>query len=222
MSTEEENRQRAAQLRKPSGEEGIKVGEWMNKGNLRINLDAFKILDASPNDSILEIGMGNGYFVKDIVSVHPSISYTGYDFSDVMIEESKKRNAEWIANGQAKFVLGDITSLPFPDNSFTKIITINTIYFWEDTNRILNELIRVLKPNGKLMISLRPKHQTLKYPFTKYGFTQYSKEDLEVLLAKNGIKNFKIIENHEPDFELNGVIMKMENMIVIVSSNSKQ
>jgi ubiquinone/menaquinone biosynthesis C-methylase UbiE len=218
MSTELENQQRAAQLRKPDGEEGIMVAEWMNKGNRQMNLDTIKILNPSPNDNILEIGMGNGHFVPDILSVHSSIHYTGCDFSEDMIEESKKRNASLVANGQAKFILTDVASLPFSNKYFSKIFTINTIYFWEDRNKILEELLRVLKPEGQLIIALRPKHQAEKYPFAKYGFTLYSKEDLESFMKENNITNYKIIANHEPDFEVNGEMKKMENLILIVNT----
>ncbi len=211
---EEQIKQRAAQLRKPHGEDGIKTAEFMNKGNLQINRDAFKVLNTQANDNILEIGMGNGFFVNEIVSKHPSINYTGCDFSELMISESEKINAEWIASGQAKFILSNAASLPFADNTFNKIATINTIYFWEDNTQVLNEIKRVLKPNGKFIIGIRPKHHAEKYPFSKYGFKLYEKEDLAKLLTANGFEVTQAIENHEPDFDANGVMMKMENLIV--------
>ena len=92
-------------------------------------------------------------------------------------------------------------------------MTINTIYFWDDARTVLNELKRVLKPGGELIIALRPKHQMINYPFTQYGFKMYSKTDLTDLLNTNGFKIKSSFENHEPEFELHGEIMKMENLM---------
>jgi len=206
--------QLAAQLRQPSGEAGIQTGNWMNRGNVHINMDTLAILDAMPGDKILEIGMGNGFFVHHIVEKDNSIQYTGADFSDVMIKEAKRINKTWVNNDQAKFILANVAALPFTDNSFNKIFTINTIYFWEDASKILAEIKRVLQPKGKLVITLRPKRQMKNYPFTKYGFTMFSKEEVEQLLTENGFTNIRASEIQEPDFELNGQMVKMESLIV--------
>ncbi len=206
--------QMAAQLCQPNGEAGVQTGEWMNRGNVHINADTLDILHAVANDNILEIGMGNGFFVKDILQKNPSIKYTGCDFSDVMVAEAKKLNAEWIDKGQARFVFADVANMPFQDGSFNKIFTVNTIYFWEDAIAILAELKRVLQKNGTLIISLRPKHLMENYPFTKYGFTLFTKATVVQLLTTNGFTFVQAIEKKESDFELNGTIIKMESLIV--------
>lgn len=206
--------QLAAQLRQPTGEAGIQTGFWMNRGNVHINLDTLKILNATAGDSILEIGMGNGFFVKEILQKHPSIKYTGADFSEVMIAEAKRKNKAFIDMGQANFILSDMVSMPFEDASFNKIFTINTIYFWEDAAKILTELKRVMLPKGKLFITLRPKRQMINYPFTKYGFTMFSKEEVELLLKKNRFTIVRSVEKQEPNFELNGEMVKMESLII--------
>ena len=113
--------QLAAQLRQPHGEAGIQTGEWMNRGNVHINMDTLKILGAGAGDKILEIGMGNGFFVHHIVEKDTSIQYTGVDFSEVMIKEAERINAAWINKGQVRFILADTAALPFTDNSFNKI-----------------------------------------------------------------------------------------------------
>ncbi len=222
MADEQQLQLRAAQLRKPQGEYGIATGEWMSKGNQHIIRDTLSILNAEADDSILEIGMGNGFFVNEILSKHPSITYTGCDYSELMIEESEKINAEWITKGQAKFTLSNVTSLPFFNNLFNKIFTINTIYFWDNEIKVLNELKRVLQPNGKLIIGFRPKHMTEKYAFTKYGFNLFSKKDVVKLLSDNGFTVTDAIENKEPDFELQGETMKMKNVIIVATKYVSQ
>lgn len=214
---EEQLKQIAAQLRKPEGEAGVHTMEWMNKGNFHIHQSALKALNSKADDNILELGMANGFFVKDILSVNSNIKYSGCDFSELMVEEAIKLNADFIKNGQADFIHADITSLPYEDALFNKVFTVNTIYFWEDIVQILAEIKRVLKTEGQLIVALRPKHYTEKYPFTKYGFNQFSKEDVTEMLLQNGFVVTVIQENPEPDFEMNGEIMKMENLIIVAT-----
>jgi len=181
----------AAQLRQPNGEYAIEVGKKMNESNLHINLNTFDALQLSANDKVLEIGMGNGYFVKNILAVHNSINYTGCDFSEIMVNEARNLNDKFIASGQAEFHISNANELPFESGVFDKVFTINTLYFWENPKNVLAEIWRVLKPKGQITISIRPKSVMQHYPFVKYGFNMFSKEDLKELVANN---NFKVIE----------------------------
>src|SRR3982751_25221 len=110
---EQSLQQLAEQLRQPHGEAGIQTGAWMNRGNVYINMDTLKVLNATAGDNILEIGMGNGFFVHNIVEKDSSIQYTAVDFSEVMIKEAERINAAWINKGQARFILADVIALPF-------------------------------------------------------------------------------------------------------------
>ena len=217
MLDEQKFKNMAKQLRKPEGEDGLRTADMMSKGNRPIIYDTFKVLNAEENDHILEIGMGNGFYVKDILERSDHINYTGCDYSELMVQESEKLNANWIAKGRARFIQSNISSLPFPNNTFNKIFTINTIYFWDNETEALNEIKRIIMPGGKFIISFRPKHQSEKYPFTKYGFNQFSKEDVEKLLLENGFLIVDIFENQEPSFEMNGLIMETENLVVVAS-----
>lgn len=208
-------KQLAAQLRKPAGEEGIKTGEWMNKGNTHINTDTIAVLDPAPYDTILETGMGNGFFVPQIISSHPSVHYIGCDFSDIMVAEAERLNESWIRNGQARFVQADMKSMPFDDAVFNKIFSINTIYFWEDAAAVLEEIKRVLHASGKFILTFRPKHQMEKYPFTQYGFKMFSKEEACTLLQQHGFTVTEVFEKQEPDFEMNGEIFTVESLILV-------
>ena len=79
---------------------------------------------------------------------------------------------------------------------------------------MLNEFRRVLKPGGTLILSIRPKRQMQNYPFTKYGFTMYTMPELKEMLIANRFGVRKVHENLEPDYEFNGNLLKMENLII--------
>jgi ubiquinone/menaquinone biosynthesis C-methylase UbiE len=203
----------AQQLRKPDGDDGIKTGEMMNQGNKLINEYAIEKLDPVQGDTILEIGMGNGYFIKDIVNHDPSISYTGIDYSATMVAAAKEWNKEMIGK-QVQVLQGVANNIPFGGDQFTKAIGINILYFWEDPRVELAEIRRVLKPGGKLILGIRPKHAMQKMPFTRYGFTMYSKEELVSLLTDNLFFVTEAFEVEEPAFEMGGNTIVPETLIV--------
>lgn len=212
----EENqlKQFAANLRKPEGDFGREMGEKMNMTNRYINQYTIEELSVKPNDQILELGMGNGFFVKDVLAFDSSVRYTGCDFSQDMVDESTLRNEQFVQEGRAKFVFGEAENLPFENASFEKAFTINTVYFWENREKVLAEFHRVLKPLGKLLIAIRPKSDMEQMPFTKYGFTMFSKEDLTALLAANRFRVTEIVEKTEPEREVNGRMITIQTVIV--------
>jgi ubiquinone/menaquinone biosynthesis C-methylase UbiE len=205
----------AAQLRRPEGEAGLQVGKKMNEGNSHINLFTIAALDPQPHEHILEIGMGNGFFVKDILSIHESIRYTGCDFSEAMVEEAKKINKSFVLGGRAAFYSGSADNMPFDDSVFDAVFTVNTIYFWDDIPKVLADIRRVLKPSGRLVVSVRPRGVMELYPFTKYGFKMFSKNDLADVISKNRFRIKEVLEKKEPDQQINGKTVVVESLIVV-------
>lgn len=204
----------AEQLRKPSGDFGKQIGENMNVSNALINALTIGMLNITDNDVLLELGMGNGKFVSDILSKNNSVKYFGRDFSDVMVSEAKRINAQWIEKGRAKFYEGVADTLSFEHKTFSKIFTVNTIYFWQRPEIELREIKRVLKDDGVFAIGIRTKDTMLKLPFTQYGFILYSEEELQKLLTKNGFNILSSTKKTEPPFEINGIEVVMESLVV--------
>jgi len=214
LRTEYDIKTLAEQLRLPTGELGIKVGENMNKGNQMMNLETIRQLGIDDNDNILEIGMGNGFFVKDILASGKNVKYSGCDFSDTMVKEASEMNNSFTANAQ--FILSNADQLPFKDTSFDKVFTVNTIYFWENSKRTLTEIRRVLKPDGMLIVTLRPKSVMDNLPVVKYGFTTFSKDDAVKLLEEN---NFEILSATESaDIEIKIDEQAFKNSFLIIKA----
>ncbi len=204
----------AQQLRKPHGEFARRVGEIMNAGNGYINRYAIEALQALPGDQVLEIGMGNGFFVRELLVAYPGAQYTGADFSEAMVEEANQRNAELLQKGQAAFRLASAEQLPFAAETFHTVFTVNTAYFWENPALVLAEIHRVLKPAGQLFVAIRPKSVMQHYPFVQYGFQMYSSQELSAMLTGNGFTVTSMLEKPEPDQEINGQLMVVETLIV--------
>ena len=160
----------AEHLRQPNGETGTQVGLQMNKSNRHICLNSYQILNPQNGNQVLEIGMGNGFFVNNLINMANNLKYTGVDFSATMVKEANLLNKELIDKGTVIFEEASIDKLPFEDNSFDSITTVNTLYFWPQPTNNAKELSRVLRPNGKLLIAYRSKDCMDQLELAKHGF----------------------------------------------------
>jgi ubiquinone/menaquinone biosynthesis C-methylase UbiE len=206
----------AAQLRKPEGETGLQVGLMMNKGNEMMNLQAIANLHPSEGDKILEIGMGNGRFVKNILELNDNLSYRGLDFSSLMTDEAKIINKEFTEAKRANFITGEASEIPFPGGFFNRIMTVNTIYFWGDAEMELKEMKRVLAPGGHAVVAIRPRSTLNQLQFSQHGFRLYDENELEQLLMKNGWKVKKIEKLQEPEIYFMEKNILMEFIIAVI------
>ncbi len=176
----------AKNLRKPEGEQGIKIGEFMNKGNANSYHKMIRHLNLKISDHVLEIGFGNGVTSKEIMT---QCQYSGLDYSSDMVKEATVKCADEIKKG-AQLFLGDIHKMPFADNSFDKVFTINTVYFWDKPEQVLSELRRVIKEGGELFIGMRTKEDMEQlHSVTQHNFILRSMLELEELLRKGGFSD---------------------------------
>ena len=192
----------AAQLRKPTGEFGIEVAYKMNESNLQMNLTTIHTLKIKGGDSVLEIGMGNGFFAKDVLSKANNIRYIGCDYSQDMIDQATSINKQNIDSNKVSIYLAEAQHLPVKDSSINVLFTVNTLYFWEDKIEILNEIKRVLSSNGQLVIAIRPERCLKEYPSTRFNFEYFTTENVTELLTNNGFKVDKVIHEKEPEVEI--------------------
>lgn len=181
----------ASQLRNPSGDYGLDIAEMMHKSNYKMTISSIDSLNIQANDKILEIGHGNCAHLGEIVSKASNIGYTGLDISELMFKTASKINSNYIENGIAKFTLYDGEIIPFEDNLFDKIFTVNTIYFWNNPKEFLKEIYRVLNSNGILSIAFGRKEYMEKLPFTQYGFQLYDQIRVLELIEDSGFKHLE-------------------------------
>jgi ubiquinone/menaquinone biosynthesis C-methylase UbiE len=111
------------------------------------------ILDKSLpiSGSILEIGTGKGHFAL-------ALAKGGFHFISIDIssqeQEIAKLNLRYFGlEKQADFRIEDARHLSFPDKSFNSILSINVFHHLQDPLQVLNEISRLLKPSGKIVLS---------------------------------------------------------------------
>ncbi|WP_293786645.1 class I SAM-dependent methyltransferase [uncultured Pedobacter sp.] len=184
--SEEELKNITSQLGCPEGEHGIKTGEMMHASNIGMTTSAIDALDLQNNQTVLEIGHGNGGHIAQLLSQAENLNYFGADISATIIAEAEKINQDLIPEGKVHFKLTDGITLPFDENRFDKIFTVNTIYFWKNPGEYLAEIKRTLKLNGNLVICFADKTFMQNLPFTNYGFKLYDGEEVKELLKNSG------------------------------------
>ncbi len=173
----------ARQLRKPEGPQGHEVAKWMEMGNAFLTELSYKHAQFQPDENILEIGIGNGNFLPSIKAQIGSGKLVGLDYSEFMVEAAKQNNADHLSQG-FQIVHGALPHMPLENNSFDKVISINTLYFWDEPSTYLEDIKRVLTPTGKLILGFRTKESVEGLPFSQYGFTLYSLEEAKAFLTQ--------------------------------------
>ncbi|MBW7673976.1 class I SAM-dependent methyltransferase [Chryseobacterium chendengshani] len=185
----------AQNLANPQGEKGIEIGKMMNENNIGMTMESIHALLIEDNEQILEIGHGNAGHLKSLLNKAKNLHYMGIDISEMMHNEAKKLNSEF--TDRADFVLYEGNKLPFKNEAFDKIFTVNTVYFWKNPLEYLNEIYRLLKDNGTFVLTFGQRHFMEKLPFTKYNFKLYNNDEMEELISKSHFKRMKISEKEE-------------------------
>lgn len=181
------------QFGNPTGIGGRVSTFVMNCINRKQYAVTIKQLSVQENDVVLDIGFGNGVFIKQLLKQNPK-KIVGIEISEDMISLATKRNQDAVDAGEAEFLKADIQSLPFADHSFDKLYTINTVCFWQDIEKAFAEIKRVLKPNGLFVNTFYMKEHLEKLMITKYDFKKYDITELEKLAVESGLEWMGIVE----------------------------
>lgn len=113
---------------------------------------ASDVAAAWPSGDVLEVGSGTGRLGVRLARAALDLKLTGLDISPPMVERSTRRVAEEGLAGRARFEIGDVGALPFPDGSFDGVVSTLSLHHWPDPTRGLSEIHRVLKAGGEARI----------------------------------------------------------------------
>jgi len=120
---------------------------------------------------VLDIATGTGDLAIMLAQANID-KVTGLDISSGMLEVGKKKVAQLNLENKIEMVLGDSEKLPFKDHTFDAITVGFGVRNFEDLEKGLSEIYRVLKPKGTFIVL--ETSQPTKFPI-KQGFTFYSK-----------------------------------------------
>ncbi|MEC4614947.1 MULTISPECIES: class I SAM-dependent methyltransferase [Tsukamurella] len=125
-------------------------------------------LALAPGATVLDIGCGPGNFTGSFAErVAPGGLAVGLDASIQMLSRATRDNS----GAAAVYVRGDAEALPFDDGVADAVSCLAALYLFNDPRRALSEMLRVLKPGGRLVIltSLGPPLRPLRSVAEKIG-----------------------------------------------------
>ncbi|HLT52579.1 MAG TPA: bifunctional demethylmenaquinone methyltransferase/2-methoxy-6-polyprenyl-1,4-benzoquinol methylase UbiE [Flavobacteriaceae bacterium] len=136
-----------------------------------------KLVSQNTPNSILDIATGTGDLALALTATKAN-KIVGLDISPGMLEVGVKKAKKAQLDNTIEFVLGDSENLPFEANSFDAITVAFGVRNFENLEKGLSEIFRVLKPNGTFVI-LETSVPT-KTPF-KQGYKLYTKHLLPLI-----------------------------------------
>jgi ubiquinone/menaquinone biosynthesis C-methylase UbiE len=160
----------------------------------KIKTTVIPLLDLKNNDILLDVACGTGIFIETLKEKNKNIKITGIDFAQNMIDQAT------IKFPDTNFIVADIVNLPFDDNSFSKVICLNSFPHFEDKNKAIKEIGRVLKKDGIFLLAHTNSKSNIDNHHRNVGGLIAEdilpdNETMNAMLADNGFKNIAFIDN---------------------------
>jgi demethylmenaquinone methyltransferase/2-methoxy-6-polyprenyl-1,4-benzoquinol methylase len=136
-----------------------------------------EIVNKTNPTTILDIATGTGDLAINLTQTSAT-SITGLDISEGMLNVGRKKIEKLNLSNRVKMVIGDSENMPFDNDYFDAITVAFGVRNFENLEKGLSEIYRVLKPGGTFVV-LETSVPT-KFPF-KQGYTFYSTKILPLI-----------------------------------------
>jgi ubiquinone/menaquinone biosynthesis C-methylase UbiE len=157
----------------------------------------------------LDVGTGPGQIPIKLALKLPQLEIVGIDLSEAMLAKASKNAAASGVESQVRFEIGDARRLLFPDHRFDLVMCNSLMHHAADPLATLNELARVVRPQGALLLRDLKRPSALAFPFhvmwfgrhyqglMKRLFTDsvraaYTSRELDDLLARSELVRGKV------------------------------
>ena len=111
-----------------------------------------KAVAKSQPKTILDLATGTADLAIAVAKRNPQAHILGMDISEKMLDIGKEKVKQRNLENQIELCLGDAAALPFEDNSFDAVTVAFGVRNFEDLDKGLSEISRVLKPGGQAVI----------------------------------------------------------------------
>jgi ubiquinone/menaquinone biosynthesis C-methylase UbiE len=129
-------------------------GGKMENHHLDITEKTLRLMDLRPGERVLDLGCGSGWatrLLSRLVGEGPEGfgQVVGLDVSDEMIRQARAASKDF---ENILYVWGSALQIPWEENFFDKVLSVESFYYYPDQDRSLSELFRVMAPHGRLFI----------------------------------------------------------------------
>lgn len=112
-----------------------------------VKYKSIKCLNIKPHDNVVDLCCGTGDLARIIKRIQPDACVTGIDFSEEMLKKAKNKKSI----GKISYMQGDVTNLPYEDNSFDIVTMGFGLRNIANAEKAVEEVYRILKPNGSFL-----------------------------------------------------------------------
>lgn len=149
------------QFKQPHGFLGQIAGAIMasRPSNRERNRWTVRLLGLQSQYRVLEIGCGPGLALEACTKIVTNGLVVGFDHSDIMVAQAKKRLTKEIKNGKAKVILSSITDLTMNQSEevYDRIYSLNVIQFCPDIDAVFSDLVNCLSEDGMVATTYQPR-----------------------------------------------------------------
>jgi ubiquinone/menaquinone biosynthesis C-methylase UbiE len=184
----------ARQSSHPRGLVGRVLARIMASETALVNKHALELLHIRPTDRVLEVGCGHGRTIARAASIARQGVVAGIDVSAEMVRMATQWNHLLIQDGRVELQQADSARIPYDDESFDRIYTVHTLYFWDDPHAHLREMYRVMKDGARIVLGFRSredKRGVANFPSTIYQF--YTGGEVSDFLNDVGFSRIQIL-----------------------------
>ena len=151
--------------------------------------------------TILDVGCGGGRTIQKMAAIATEGMVCGVDYADGSVAASREKNAQLIKAGRVEIQQASVSHLPLPDGRFDLVTAVETHYYWPDTLKGMQEILRVLKP-GAVLIIIAERYKSRKHDVLQWlemrllRSTYLSVEEHRELFSAAGFSDVQIFEEH--------------------------
>ncbi|MFP8955835.1 class I SAM-dependent methyltransferase [Natrialbaceae archaeon A-CW3] len=135
---------------------------------------------------VLEIACGTGRFT--VMLAQQGANVVGLDISAAMLQQGRRKAQAAGVTGTLEFLRGDAGRLPFPDDHFDTVVAMRFFHLADDPAAFLSEMKRVAREQIVFDTFNRFSSRSVYNWALPMGSRLYSKSEVSVLLAKNGLE----------------------------------
>jgi len=145
---------------------------------------AVRLLKKHQPKLILDIATGTGDFAIEALSLHPE-KIIGVDISEGMLSVGREKLTKKNLTNKIELLSGDSEILPFEDNFFDAVIVSFGVRNFENLEKGLSDMLRVLKPGGKVVILEFSKPKSFPFKQIYQFYFQWILPKIGKLISKN-------------------------------------